>query len=68
MEEIRIEPVRNIALVSNLGAGKTSLAEALLYTGGAIPSLGTVLQGTTVSTSNRKNSTITVPPAPACSN
>ena len=39
MEEIRIEPVRNIALVSNLGAGKTSLAEALLYTGGAIPSL-----------------------------
>lgn len=49
MEEIRIEPVRNIALVSNLGAGKTSLAEALLYTGGAIPSLGTVLQGTTVS-------------------
>jgi len=49
MDAIRIEPVRNIALVSNLGAGKTSLAEALLYTGGAIQSLGTVLQGTTVS-------------------
>ncbi len=49
MEEIRIEPIRNIALVSNLGAGKTSLAEALLYTGGVVPSLGTILQGTTVS-------------------
>lgn len=49
MEEIRIEPVRNIAIVSNLGTGKTSLTEALLYTSGAVPSLGTVLQGTTVS-------------------
>jgi len=49
MGEIRIESVRNIALVSNVGAGKTSLTEALLYVGGATSTLGSVLQGTTVS-------------------
>ncbi|HEX5646313.1 MAG TPA: elongation factor G [Nitrospira sp.] len=49
MEETRMEPVKNVAIVSNAGAGKTSLTEALLYTGGAIPVLGSVTQGTTVS-------------------
>jgi len=49
MEETRVEPVKNVAIVSNVGAGKTSLCEALLYTGGAIPVLGSVTQGTTVS-------------------
>ncbi|ULA62429.1 MAG: Elongation factor G [Nitrospira sp.] len=49
MDEIRLQPVRNIALLSNAGAGKTSLTEALLYVGGAIPTLGSVLHGTTVS-------------------
>ncbi len=49
MEETRMEPMKNVAIVSNVGAGKTSLSEALLYTGGAIPVLGSVTQGTTVS-------------------
>lgn len=49
MNETRVEPVRNVAIVSNAGAGKTSLAEALLYVSGVIPALGSVSQGTTVS-------------------
>lgn len=49
METVRLEPIRNVAIVSNAGAGKTSLSEALLYVGGAIPMLGSVTQGTTVS-------------------
>ncbi|MBM4126576.1 MAG: elongation factor G [Nitrospira sp.] len=49
MEDSRMEPVKNVAMVSNAGAGKTSLSEALLYNGGAIPVLGSVTQGTTVS-------------------
>src|SRR5215831_18628445 len=49
METARLEPVRNVAIVSSAGAGKTSLSEVLLYIGGAIPMLGSVTQGTTVS-------------------
>ena len=49
METARLEPIRNVAIVSSAGAGKTSLSEALLYVGGAIPMLGSVTQGTTVS-------------------
>jgi elongation factor G len=49
METARLEPIRNVAIVSSAGAGKTSLSEALLYVGGAIPMLGSATQGTTVS-------------------
>ncbi len=49
METARAEPIRNVAIVSNAGAGKTSLCEALLYVGGIVPMLGSVTQGTTVS-------------------
>ncbi|MBI3357088.1 MAG: elongation factor G, partial [Nitrospirae bacterium] len=49
MEETRVEPIRNVAIVSNVGAGKTSLSEALLYVSGASPTLGSVAQGTTLS-------------------
>jgi elongation factor G len=39
--------IRNVALIAHGGAGKTSLAEAMLYTSGAITRLGKVEAGTT---------------------
>ena len=52
-EEIRLKKVdaqhlRNVALISHGGAGKTSLAEAMLFTAGATSRLGRVDEGTTV--------------------
>jgi len=41
--------IRNIALVSHQGAGKTSLVEAMLFNAGEITRMGTVEQGTTTS-------------------
>jgi elongation factor G len=49
MDNIRVGPIRNVAIVSNVGAGKTSLSEAILFAGGAVPILGSIAQGTTVS-------------------
>jgi elongation factor G len=49
MDTARLDSIKNVAIVSNAGAGKTSLSEALLYVGGAIPMLGSVAHGTTVS-------------------
>jgi len=43
-----IERIRTIALVGQSGAGKTTLAEALLAAAGAIPGAGSVERGTTV--------------------
>ena len=42
------KPVRVVALVGPAGAGKTSLAEAMLFTAGAIPRQGSVEAGTSV--------------------
>lgn len=47
MNKYTSEAIRNIALISHGGAGKTSLAEALLFTSGAINRLGTIEAGTT---------------------
>jgi elongation factor G len=38
--------IRNVALVAHGGAGKTSLAEAILFDAGGIPRLGSVEAGT----------------------
>jgi elongation factor G len=43
------ESIRNVAVLSHSGAGKTSLVEALLYRAGERASLGSVEAGTTAS-------------------
>ena len=41
--------IRNVAVVSNAGSGKTSLVEALAYCAGSLSCCGSVLAGTTAS-------------------
>lgn len=49
MKVYNTESIRNVALASHQGAGKTSLAEAMLFNSGATTRLGTIQQGNTVS-------------------
>lgn len=49
MKEYTTEKIRNIALVSHSGAGKTTLSEAFLLTSGVLNRMGSVSEGTTVS-------------------
>ena len=48
MSAYTTETLRAVALVGHGGAGKTSLAEALLFAAGAIPAKGAVEKGSTV--------------------
>ena len=49
MQKYRTDQIRNIVLLSHGGAGKTSLAEAMLFDSGAINRLGKVDDGTSTS-------------------
>lgn len=49
MKEARVDTIRNVALIGSTGAGKTSLVDALLYTAGVIPSIGSIVSGNTIS-------------------
>ena len=43
------ESIRNVAVVSHAGSGKTSLVEALAYCAGSLSAPGSIFTGTTVS-------------------
>src|SRR5215471_19972627 len=49
MAKYRTEDIRNIALVGHGAAGKTSLADTLLFKAGAVERRGSVDDGTSVS-------------------
>ena len=48
MKDIQTEKIRNIAIIAHGSAGKTSLAEAVLFNAGAVNRLGKVEEGNTV--------------------
>lgn len=49
MKEYKVEEIRNLSLVSHGGVGKTSLAEALLFSAGRITRMGKIEEGSTQS-------------------
>jgi len=49
MKQYGLENIRNLSLLSHSGAGKTSVAEAILFASGVINRLGNVEDGTTTS-------------------
>ncbi len=68
MSPIDTQHLRNVALVSHSGAGKTSLVEAMLFACGGISRLGKIEDGTTTSDyepeETRRQSSIQVSVAP----
>src|SRR5579863_4939530 len=49
MKVYRAEHIHNVALISHVGAGKTSLVDAALYDSGAVTRQGKVDEGTSIS-------------------
>src|SRR6266496_5888013 len=49
MKVYRVENIRNVALISHVGAGKTSLVDAALYDSGAVTRQGRVDDGASIS-------------------
>ena len=49
MKNMNVEQIRNFVLAGHAGAGKTALADLMLYKAGAVSRLGSVDQGTSVS-------------------
>ena len=49
MQQSSPDKIRNVALLSHSGSGKTSLVEAMLFDAGAITRIGNVADGTTAS-------------------
>src|SRR5579884_121478 len=49
MKVYRAEQIRNVALISHVGAGKTSLVDAALFDSGAVTRQGRVDDGTSIS-------------------
>src|SRR2546422_41724 len=47
MKESKPDTIRNVAVLSYGGAGKTTLIEAILCSSGTIPQMGSVVAGTT---------------------
>ena len=54
MKTYKTDQLRNLALAAHGGAGKTSLAESILFNMGEVNRLGTIEQGSTVSDYNEE--------------